>query len=188
MKKSVGAKTILYPTPAVVVGTYDKMGKANVMTAAWAGVCCSDPPCIGVSLRKATYTYGCILERKAFTVNIASENFVKEVDYFGIASGKKDDKFAKTGLTSVRSEVVDAPYIKEFPFALECILIHTIELGLHTQFIGQIMDIKADESVLTEKGIPDIEKVRPILYAPEIRKYFGIGKFLGAGFSIGVKE
>jgi flavin reductase (DIM6/NTAB) family NADH-FMN oxidoreductase RutF len=187
MKKSVGPKTILYPTPAVVIGTYDSEGRANAMTAAWVGICCSDPPCIGVSLRKATYTYGNILARKAFTVNIASERHVREVDYFGIATGKKEDKFAETGLTPVKSEIIDAPYVEEFPYIFECRLINSVEIGLHTQFIGEIIDLKAEESVLNSRGIPDIEKVRPILYAPEIRKYFGIGMFLGEGFSIGRK-
>ena len=185
MKKSVGAKTILYPTPSVVVGTYDKAGRANVMTAAWAGICCSDPPCIGVSLRKATYTYGNIVERKAFTINIAQESYVKEVDYFGIVSGRKVDKFAATGLTPIKSDLVDAPYVAEFPFALECELIHTFEIGLHTQFIGRIIDIKADESVLNERGVPDIEKVRPLVFAPDIRRYYGLGAVLGEAFSIG---
>ena len=95
------------------------------------------------------------------------------------------DKFAATGLTPVKSDLVDAPYVKEFPLILECKLIHTIEVGLHTQFIGEIVDVKADESVLGEKGIPDIEKVRPILFGPEIRTYHGIGKYLGQAFSIG---
>ena len=187
MKKSLGAKTILFPTPSVVVGTYDKDGKANAMTAAWAGICCSDPPCIGVSLRKATYTYGNIVERKAFTVNVASEAYVKETDYFGVATGKDVDKFAASGLTPVRSETVDAPYVKEFPFALECKLIHTIEIGLHTQFIGEIMDIVADESALNERGVPDPEKVRPLVFFPNVRKYYTIGKWLGNAFSIGKK-
>ena len=187
MKKSIGAGTILYPTPSVVVGTYDKEGKPNVMTAAWAGICCSEPPCIGVSLRKATYTYGNIVERKAFTVNIPSEAYVKETDYFGVATGKKVDKFAATGLTPVRSEIVDAPYIKEFPFALQCRLLHTIEIGLHTQFIGEIMDVIADESVLNERGVPDPEKVRPLVFFPNIRLYYSIGKPLGKAFSIGKK-
>jgi flavin reductase (DIM6/NTAB) family NADH-FMN oxidoreductase RutF len=75
--------------------------------------------------------------------------------------------------------------VKEFPLILECKLIHTIEVGLHTQFIGEIVDVKADESVLGEKGLPDIEKVRPILFGPEIRTYHGIGKYLGQAFSIG---
>ena len=187
MKKSIGAKTVLFPTPSVVVGTYDKEGKPNVMTAAWAGICCSEPPCIGVSLRKATYTYSSIVERKAFTVNIPSETYVKETDYFGVATGKKEDKFAASGLTPVKSEMVDAPYIKEFPFALECKLIHTIELGLHTQFIGQIMDVVADETALNERDVPDPEKVRPLVFFPNIRKYYSIGTPLGKAFSIGKK-
>lgn len=70
-----------------------------------------------------------------------------------MVSGKTADKFAAAGLTPVKSEVVDAPYIREFPLIAECRLLHTVEIGLHTQFIGEIMDIKADESVLNEKGI-----------------------------------
>ena len=80
---------------------------------------------------------------------------------------------------------MDAPYIKEFPFVLECKLIHTIEVGLHTQFIGEIVDIKAEESMLDEKGGLDIGKVKPFLFAPESRNYYGIGKYLGKAFSAG---
>lgn len=185
MKKSLGAKSLLYPTPTLVVGTYDKTGRENVATVAWGGVVCSQPPCVGISLRKATYTYGNILERKAFTVNIASETLVKEVDYFGISSGKEQNKLSVAGLTAVPSDIVDAPYVKEFPFVLECRLLKAVELGLHTQFIGEIMDIKADESILDERGLPDMEKLRPLVYAPEIRNYYGIGRFLGKAFSIG---
>ena len=95
MKKSLGARTIIYPTPVLVIGTYDKDGKANVMTAAWAGICCSAPPCVGVSLRKATYTYGNIMERRAFTVNVPSEDHAKQADFFGIASGRDMNKFLR---------------------------------------------------------------------------------------------
>lgn len=185
MKKSLGAKTIVYPTPVFVVGTYDKNAKPNVMTAAWAGICCSVPPCIYVSLRKATYTYGNILERKAFTVSIPSERHVKEADYFGIVSGRDMDKFKATGLNPVKSDLVDAPYVKEFPLILECKLLRHIEIGLHTEFIGEVMDVKADETVLGTDGVPDIEKVMPIIFSPEGRKYNGIGKSLGRAFSIG---
>ncbi|MBI2877540.1 MAG: flavin reductase family protein [Candidatus Tectomicrobia bacterium] len=185
MKKSVGAKTVVYPTPVFIVGTYDNAGRPNAMAAAWGGICCSKPPCVTVSLRKATYTYGSMMEQKCFTVSIPSQDYVKEADYFGIFSGRDEDKFSATGLTPVRSELINAPYVKEFPFALECKLIHTYEIGLHTQFIGEILDIKADETILTEDGLPDIEKVRPILYAPENRKYYGVGELLGKAFSIG---
>jgi flavin reductase (DIM6/NTAB) family NADH-FMN oxidoreductase RutF len=185
VKESIGAKTIIYPTPVLVIGTYDKAGKPNVMTAAWVGICCSAPPCVGVSLRKATSTYGNIMEREAFTVNVPSENYAKEADYFGIVSGRDEDKLSKAGLTPVRSEVVDAPYIKEFPLVLECRLLQAVEIGLHTQFIGEIMDVKAEEDVLGDDGLPDIEKVRPISFAPESRKYYGTGNTLGKAFSIG---
>jgi flavin reductase (DIM6/NTAB) family NADH-FMN oxidoreductase RutF len=185
MKKSIGPKTLVYPTPVFVVGTYDKAGKANVMTAAWGGICCSKPPCVAVSLRKTRYSYGNIVERKAFTVNIAPEKYVKESDFFGIASGRKKDKFAASGLTPVKSDRVDAPFIEEFPFALECSLLDMIEIGVHVQFIGEIVDIKADEDVLNDQGVPDIDTVKPILFAPEMQAYYGIGNFLGKAFSIG---
>jgi flavin reductase (DIM6/NTAB) family NADH-FMN oxidoreductase RutF len=185
MKRSVGAKTIVYPTPVFVVGTYDKDGKPNVMTAAWGGICCSKPPCVAVSLRKATYTYGNIMDQQAFTINIPSQEHVKEADYFGLVSGKNRDKFADTGLTPVKSDRVNAPYGKEFPMVLECKVLHTFEIGLHTQFVAEIIDVKVDESSVGENGIPDIEKVRPILFAPESLGYFGVGQYLGKAFSIG---
>jgi flavin reductase (DIM6/NTAB) family NADH-FMN oxidoreductase RutF len=185
MKNSLGAKTIVPTTPVWVVGTYDQEGKPNVMTAAWGGICCSQPPCIYVSLRKATYTYSNIVERKAFTVSIPSETYAKEADYFGITSGKTVDKFSATGLTPVRSDLVDAPYVKEFPMVIECKVIKIIEIGLHTEFIGEIMDVKADSVVLNEKNLPDIEKVKPIILNPADMTYHKVGNRIGQAFSIG---
>jgi len=187
MKKSLGAKTIIYPTPVLVVGTYDVAGKPNVMTAAWGGICSSKPPAVTVSLRKATYTYGNIIERKAFTVNIPSETHVKEVDFFGIVSGKEEDKFSAAGFTPVKSSLVDAPYVKEFPLVLECQLLRVVEIGHHTQFIGEIMDVKVEESVIGEDGLPDIDEVKPIVFTPESRAYYGVGRCLGKAFSVGKK-
>src|SRR5512135_45723 len=126
MKKSFGAKTLVFPTPVWVVGTYDREGKPNVMSAAWGGICCSTPPCIAVSLRKATYTYGNIMEKEAFTVNIPSEAQIKAADYFGMVSGKKEDKFKAINLTPVKGDRVNAPYIEEFPVVIECRLIRSI--------------------------------------------------------------
>lgn len=185
MKKSLGAKSLLYPTPVFAVGTYDKDGKPNVMTAAWGGLCCSSPPCVAVALRKATYSYGNIIGKNAFTINIPSVDFVKHADYFGLVSGKDTDKFSAAGLTPVKSDIVDAPYVKEFPLNLECSVLHVVEIGLHIQFIGEIKDIKADESVLDEQGHLNIERVRPFLFAPGDRTYYRVGKFLGKAFSIG---
>ena len=187
MKKSLGAKTIVYPTPVFIVGTYDNHGKPNVMCAAWAGICCSRPPCIAVSLREATYTYGNVVTQEAFTVSLPSEDYVAEADYFGMVSGRDEDKFAATGLTPVKSDLVNAPYVKEFPFVMECKLLHTFRLGLHTQFVGEILDVKVDETELGEGGLPDLGKLRPILFAPENRAYHGIGEYLGKAFSIGMQ-
>ena len=102
-----------------------------------------------------------------------------------MVSGKSCDKFAATGLTAVRAEHVDAPYVKEFPLVLECRLAHTFELGLHTQFVGEIVDVKADDEVLDAAGVPDLAKLLPIVFAPESRGYFAVGRFLGKAFSVG---
>jgi flavin reductase (DIM6/NTAB) family NADH-FMN oxidoreductase RutF len=185
MKRSIGAKTIAYPTPVYIVGTYDAAGRPNAMAAAWAGICCSRPPCLAVSLRAATYTHGNIVASQCFTVSIPSEDHVREADYLGIASGRNVNKFEVAGLTPVRAEHVDAPYVAEFPLAIECKLLHTVEIGLHTQFIGEILDIKADEQALDEAGHLNIERVRPFLFAPGDQAYYGIGQLLGKAFGIG---
>jgi flavin reductase (DIM6/NTAB) family NADH-FMN oxidoreductase RutF len=184
MKKSLGAKTL--PTvPVWAVGSYDKEGKPNVMTAAWVGICCSKPPCVTVSLRKATYTYGNIMARKAFTVSIPSEAFVKQTDYFGLVSGKDVDKFDVSGLTPVKSELVDAPYVAEFPLIIECKLLNSFEIGLHTMFVGEIVDVKADREVLGEDGSLDVQKLKPFFFDSSSRQYFKLGGLLGKAFDVG---
>lgn len=185
MKKSLGAKTLIFPTPVWCVGTYDGQGKPNVMTVAWGGVCCSKPPCVSISLRKATYTYGNLMERKAFTISVPPEDYAAEADFFGIASGRDTDKWEASGLTPVRSDMVDAPYVAEFPMVLELKLVNHFELGLHTLFVGEVVDVKLDEELLDEKDKPSVETVRPFVYSPETNMYHGIGSLLGKGFSIG---
>lgn len=185
MKKSFGAKTLIFPAPVWCVGSYDANGNPNVMTIAWGGICCSQPPCVTISLRKATYTYGNIMARQAYTLSVPSVNYVQAADYFGMVSGRKANKFKETGLTPVTSELVDAPYVGEFPMILECRVIHHYEIGLHTHFVGEILDVKVDEAVLDANGVPDIEKLRPFVYSPEAQRYHGIGSFVGKAFEIG---
>jgi flavin reductase (DIM6/NTAB) family NADH-FMN oxidoreductase RutF len=185
MKQSLGAKTLLYPAPVLVVGSYTETGDPNVMTAAWGGICCSDPPCVAVSLRKATLTYGNIMRRKAFTVSIPSAAFVQAADYFGLVSGRDENKFSHTGLTPEPSTLVDAPYVKEFPIVLECQVRHVLEIGLHTQFVGEILDVKANEEVLGERGLPDPLLIRPLIFDPGVRDYYELGAFRGKAFSVG---
>jgi flavin reductase (DIM6/NTAB) family NADH-FMN oxidoreductase RutF len=178
---------MIYPLPVWCVGTYDKEGKPNVATIAWGGICCSKPPCVTVSLREATYTYGNLMERQAYTVNVPSVQYAAEADYFGTASGRNVDKFQKTGLTPVPSDLVDAPYVKEFPVVLECRIIHHYKIGLHTQFIGEILDVKVEPEMLGEDGKPDIKKVDPMIYSTKAQQYYQLGNLIGEAYSIGGK-
>lgn len=184
MKISLGPKT-LPPAPVYVVGTYDKDERANMVTVAWAGICCSSPPCLTISLRKATYSYGNILERRAFTVNIPGEVQAVASDFFGLASGRDTDKLAVTGLTPVKSALVDAPYLAEFPMVIECKLIHSFEIGLHTMFVGEIKDVKADQDVLGNDGLPDMTKFKPFIFSSGDHMYYKTAGSLGKAFSIG---
>ena len=108
---------------------------------------------------------------------------VRESDHVGIVSGRDRDKFETTGLTAVKSERVDAPYVDEAPFVLECRVKQVVEIGLHTQFVGEIVDVKADEDVLGDNGLPDVTKVRPFFYATGNKAYYGTGDFLGDAFT-----
>jgi flavin reductase (DIM6/NTAB) family NADH-FMN oxidoreductase RutF len=185
MKKSLGPRTLVYPTPVLVVCSYDKEGNPNAMTAAWGGICCSSPPCVAISVRKATYTYDNLMDKRSCTINIPSENYAKEADYFGMASGKNEDKFTKTGLTPVKSDIVDAPYIREFPVNLECKIIQVIEIGLHIQFIAEVIDVKIDDTLQEKGDLPMIEQIKPLIFAPDSRNYYVIGKQIAQAFSIG---
>jgi flavin reductase (DIM6/NTAB) family NADH-FMN oxidoreductase RutF len=181
MKQSLGAKTLAIPTPVWLVGTYDKAGKANIMAAAWGGICCSRPPCIQVSLRAATYTHGNIKERGSLTVNIPSKSQWREADYAGIVSGRNTNKIRDIGWTTAKSTLIDAPIIEECKVTIECRLKETIELGLHTMFVGEIMDVKAEEDTLVD-GKLSINKVKPIIFSTGDDGYFSVGEKVADAF------
>jgi len=186
MKLSLPAQAILLPSPVLVIGTYNSDGKPNIMTAAWGGIVSSKPPCISVSLREATLSYHNIKQNQAFTVNIPSEKYLKEADFVGIVSGRNCEKFKKASLTPEKSKIVNAPIVKEFPYALECKLAKQVDLGLHKMFIGEIVGMVANSEILNPKKLPDIEKVRPMLWGSfGSMAYYGIGAKLGDAFSVG---
>jgi flavin reductase (DIM6/NTAB) family NADH-FMN oxidoreductase RutF len=185
MKISLGAKTLAQPAPLWIVGSYDETGRPNAMAAAWGGICCSKPPCVAVSLREERYSFAAITARKAFTISVPSVRFAAQADFFGIASGRDTDKFTAAGLTPVRSTLVDAPYVGEFPLVLECTLLRTVPLGMHVQLVGEILDVKADEDVLDDKGYPDAAKVLPLIFTPVTRAYHTVGEYVGQAFEMG---
>lgn len=186
MKLSLPAQTILLPSPVLIIGTYCPDGKPNIMNAAWGGIASSNPPCISVSLREATLTHHNIKDTGAFTVNFPSAKHFKEADYVGIVSGKDHDKFKDTGLTAEKSKLVNAPLVMEFPYALECKLFKQVDCGLHTMFVGEIVGMVADSEAVNANNLPDIEKVRPIVWGSYgTMAYYTIGEKLGAAFSVG---
>jgi flavin reductase (DIM6/NTAB) family NADH-FMN oxidoreductase RutF len=188
MKKSIGAKTIIFPTPVFLIGSYDPDGKPNLATVSWGGICNSDPPSLTISLRKATYTHGNIVRNGVYTVSIPNVEQVRAADLVGMISGRDHNKFEVAGLTPIRGTQVNAPYVEECPLVVECKVIHTFELGLHTQFIGQILDVKADLAVLSPDGLPDTGLARPFAYCPGTVQYYAMGEMIGKAFQIGRQE
>ena len=184
-KRSIGPRTLLYPHPVLIIGTYGPDGRPDAMAAAWGGICSSRPPAVAVSLQKVRQTYENLVERREFTISIPSTDYVREADYFGIVSGRETDKFAATGLTPVKGDRVNAPYVGEFPVVLECRLLQTVEIGMHTQFIGEILDVKEDESVIDADGKPAVEKIRPFIYDSMRQEYYEFGDALAKAFSVG---
>ncbi len=186
MKKELKADALLFPAPTLVVGTYNEEKEPDVMTVAWAGLCSSVPPCIMIAIRKERLTYENIKKTQAFTVNIPDKAHIKEADYFGLVSGKKEKKVEKSGLTAVSAAKVDAPIIKEFPFALECKFVKELEMGSHMMVIGEIVSIQAEESCLNEKGIPDIKKLDPLHYDAAQNQYYMLDGTVEKAFHVGV--
>jgi flavin reductase (DIM6/NTAB) family NADH-FMN oxidoreductase RutF len=188
MKQSLGAKPVMYPNPVLVVGSYDADGGANAMTAARGAASPARSLRAYVSLRAATASHGNIMARQAFTISLPAVANAEQADCFGLVSGRDHDKFADLGVTAVRGDLVDAPYVGEFPIALECKVVGVHELGLHTQFIGEILDVKADESVLGPDGAIDLGLLNPILFAMGAQSYYAIGELVGKAYTIGKRS
>lgn len=178
MKKSLGPHAYALPTPVWVIGSYGVHEQPNIMVAAWGSICCTTPPCLSISIKKNRATFAGIVDHGAFTVSIPPREYLVEVDYIGMVSGVSNDKFSNAGLTAVRSKLVDAPYVEEFPLCLECKVLHQLDIGSHTQFIGQVLDIKADEAILDDLNIPIAARIDPLISSAGERAYYALGKHL----------
>jgi len=172
-KREVKPQTILIPLPAVMVSCALPEGRPNIITVAWVGVACSEPPMISIGIRKTRYSHKIISESGEFVINIASEDQLKAVDFCGVVSGKDLDKFKEAGLTPVKAKRVNVPLIKECPINLECSVRYTLELGSHDLFIGEILATHMDEEVLDNAGRPDIAKLKPFVYCTKAHQYWG---------------
>lgn len=182
---SLGPQAFISPAPVMLVGTYDEQGRPNIMTATWGGVCCSQPPCLSVSLRRSTWTCRALQQRNAFTVSLPDRSMVGQADFAGLVSGCQENKFQTLGLTPLPGEHVDAPFVAECPVVLELLLRHTLELGSHIQFVGEIMDVKVRKDCLTSEGLPDASRIDALSFAPLTKEYYGTGDFVARAFAVG---
>ena len=184
MRKNFGPKPVLYPQPVFIIATYGDDGMPDAMNAAWGGI--TEEKEITICISEDHKTTKNILGRGAFTVSMATADYVAECDYVGIVSANNvADKFERAGFTALHSEFVDAPLIKELPMALECkLLSYDAE---SCRLVGEIVNVCAEESVLDEKGKIDADKLMPITYDPSDHSYRIIGKRVGCAFKDGRK-
>ena len=184
MRKNFGPKSMCYPMPVFIIGTYNEDGSPNAMNAAWGGI--SEEAEISICVDSEHKTAANILVRRAFTVSMATESCMAACDYVGIVSGNKEpDKFAKAGFHATKSQFVDAPLIDELPMALECEL---ISYDAETcRLVGRIVNVCADESVLGENGKVDVSKLQPITYDSMNHHYLVLGSKVGQAFHDGLK-
>jgi len=180
-KTKLGPQTLLYPMPAVLIGSMVDV-KPNFMTAAWCGIACFKPPAISVAINKTRYTLQGIKEKGMFSVNIPSTDLVKKVDFCGLYSGKKKDK-AKL-FSIFYGELKSAPLINECPINLECKLIHLLDIGTHDLVVGEIIQTHITESCLTD-GKPDPAKIDPLVYSPGVQTYQQLGNVVAPAFHVG---
>jgi len=183
MRKNFGPKPILYPQPVFIIAAYNADGTANAMNAAWGGI--SEENEISMCISPEHKTTECILERKAFTVSMGTEDTVVACDYVGVVSGNKvPDKVARAGFHTEKSAFVDAPLIAELPMAVECRLKSYDPESC--RMVGEVINVCADESVLTDGKI-DPAKLKPIVFDGVHHTYLALGAQVGKAFFDGLQ-
>lgn len=184
MKKDLGVKPYLFPMPVLMIATYGDDGTVDVMNMAWGGICAENMVSLNIDADHKTAKN--IKKRGAFTLSIADVPHIQAADFFGIASGNKmEDKFARSGLTAVKSEKVDAPVVQEFPLTLECKVVEDkMEVYGH-HVLGEIVGVLADESVLDETGKVDASKLNAFVFDQFRSDYYAIGEKVGQAWHTG---
>jgi len=168
--------TALYPVPAVLVSC-GMDAQANIITLAWVGTLCSEPPLVGIGVRPSRHSHGLIKEVGEFVVNLPSAEQAKRLDYCGIVSGRDEDKWAACGFTPAPAAEVQVPLIAECPVNIECRVQQVLSLGSHDLFIGEVVAVQMDEAVLDERGRLDLAKTKSFAFLNG--EYRQIGEPLG---------
>ena len=185
MRKNIKTTEAIFPMPVLMIATYNEDGSVDVMNAAWGTML--EKNMVILNLTETHKTVKNIKSRKGFTVSIADAKHVVEADYFGVVSGNVDpNKFEKSGLSSIKSENVDAPIIKEFPLCMECEFIEYQDDEYGCGVIGKVINVTADESVMNGDKV-DIEKVNAIAFDPYTHGYYRVTERVGEAFKDGLK-
>lgn len=178
---------MLYPLPAVMVSVTDGKGEDDIITVAWTGTICTNPPMVYISVRPERYSYHMIKETGEFVINLTTEKLAKATDFCGVRSGRDVDKFKETGLTREKADIVSAPIIQESPVSIECRVKEIKELGSHHMFLADVVAVHADEHYMDENNRFDLNLAKPLVYSHG--EYMGTGKQLGTfGYSVKKKK
>ena len=178
---------MLYPLPVVMVSVADGSGKKNIITVAWTGTVCSDPPMVSISVRPERYSYQMIQETGEFVINLATKELAFATDYCGVKSGRDIDKFKELGLTAMLASKVKAPLLGESPVSIECKVTEVKHLGTHDMFLAEVVAVQADERYMDDKNRFHLEQADPIVYSHGA--YLCCGEQLGTfGYSVRKKE
>ena len=178
---------MLYPLPAVMVSVTDGKGEDDIITVAWTGTICTNPPMVYISVRPERYSYHMIKETGEFVINLTTEKLAKATDFCGVRSGRDVDKFKETGLTREKADIVSAPMIQESPVSIECKVKEIKELGSHHMFIADVVSVEVDGAYMDQKGKFDLNRAGLMVYSHG--EYFGLGKKLGTfGYSVRRKK
>jgi flavin reductase (DIM6/NTAB) family NADH-FMN oxidoreductase RutF len=178
--------TMLFPVPAVMVSC-GTMEYSNIITIAWTGTICSDPPMTYVSIRPERYSHKLIKDTGEFVINLTTKNLAFATDYCGVKSGKDMDKFKKMKLTPVVGQKVKAPLIKESPINIECKVTEIKLLGTHDMFFAKIVGVNVDKQYIDKNDALQFKETEPIAYAHG--KYYTLGDVVGHfGYSVRKKQ
>lgn len=183
MKTIFKPGNMLYPLPAVMVSCQRPGEGANIITIAWTGTVCTNPPCVSISIRPSRYSYKIIKDTGEFVINLVTKELTGAMDLCGVKSGRDVDKFLETGLTLLKSQKVEAPGIAQSPVNIECRVKDIIPLGSHDMFIAEVVSVTVDDNYMEENGRFNLNAAGLVAYSHG--EYFTMGERTGSfGFSV----
>ena len=184
MKQDWKPGTMIYPVPAALVSCGSTPDDYNLLTVAWVGTVCTNPPMCSISVRPERHSYALIKQNMEFVINLTTKDMAHATDWCGVRSGRDYRKFQETGLTPGKATCVSAPIIEESPLCIECRVKDIIALGSHHLFLADVVNVKADDRYLnTETGKFELAQAGLLAYVHG--GYYELGAKVGKfGWSV----